>query len=1199
MPSETTRKELAEFLKKGLAAYQNREYQICIELLDRFCHESKSDVQRKAVEITLKKATEMLSTEVKIKERCDNLINTTNEYEFSSSSESLDIVFLAGAFDQVEKYKSISKLISHIPKLHLILDFNQVECLDHLYRDFQSIIISPNKLNGFGTVNYTLANFPLLGDERDVRLNIILSKANIHDALYEDLFKCKLIHSTKDDVSDIIMFSIRVNHRVLEDVGYILPFSFDERDQQQLPSLLFAEYVLRYCETFSKTTQATVTNNTDYIKLKKTLVNCCEKFVKCLKLSQQSIDIIEYVRLSIRDRLSRSDFVPINIKTPAQLLSFIKNRVYSDVQTGAFDIVFYVTDEFEKAVGESTDRLNKNKLGVNLINATKMLQQYNLNNLFFLSPCKLDFKIDYDQFVKEAVPPVPITYAHLIPSGKSAHSVSSPDTTFSIIMSYYNSSDSIWYALFSTAIQTLKCHEIMIGDDCSEDSAKRVLSLLRWLYPSLPIKIIENDCNIGTYATRNRLILESTGEWIVINDSDDFSLRNRLKNQYFSVQQNGAQAVYSNHARISIKGNIVAFISPQGEIKTRRPSMASYFYQSSLHARLGYYFSYKKGCDSEWHHRLVGEGVTQKLLSIELLQACDLGSEKHLTSDMFVQRSSVRYLTLYQSGQSTERQQIDLKLKSHMSQLQFVRPLVQNVAFRKVVGNMATIPKRLKHLEQVLVAILPQVDQFNLYLNNFSDDFDIFDACPGIISYKKNIILTKSQEIGDRREHARFTKIKQYDSGWYFVCFDDDIIYPKNYVDKLVFTSTLYGDRVALCVHGYSLWDNLISFTSDTSRQSRYFHFKEALNSDSIVDVAGVGTFFAPAELIDTDFAVGPFGFNDLVLADYLFHKRIPIFAVARHKGWLCEIKYDDSLFKEAKRDDSPAQLFAIELQQRIGVWERDFCNLNEIIGVNRTGLYSRAPSLLSREQDKYPIYICVTGFNASKYIKNFCESLRVALINVFSANIHLLFLDDHSSDDTGAILHDECIRRLGRYKWNIVTTQKREGPAVGRAYLLNEVRREVGKKLVVMLDLDDSVSPFFGRYLTQVIQQGFCHKIYCGGWFFGGKTKRPWQAVHGMTGDRIDSLAQMPFSWQHVRMWWEDIAEEMNYSRLRIGFDGILYCSDVAFFMALKRELPNNTVVSRSYDHLYSYVHDNPGGTIANYGPIKNATACYLLINR
>ena len=51
-----------------------------------------------------------------------------------------------------------------------------------------------------------------------------------------------------------------------------------------------------------------------------------------------------------------------------------------------------------------------------------------------------------------------------------------------------------------------------------------------------------------------------------------------------------------------------------------------------------------------------------------------------------------------------------------------------------IYANMATIPKRIPQLQIVVECILPQVDQLNIYLNNF-EEVPWFLDNPKILEY--------------------------------------------------------------------------------------------------------------------------------------------------------------------------------------------------------------------------------------------------------------------------------------------------------------------------------------------------------------------------------------------------------------------------------------------------------------------------------
>ena len=185
------------------------------------------------------------------------------------------------------------------------------------------------------------------------------------------------------------------------------------------------------------------------------------------------------------------------------------------------------------------------------------------------------------------------------------------------------------------------------------------------------------------------------------------------------------------------------------------------------------------------------------------------------------------------------------------------------------------------------------------------------------------------------------------------------------------------------------------------------------------------------------------------------------------------------------------------------------------------------------------------------------------------------------------------------RYNIKLEHSNIHLGPALARRELLNGVRKYyAGEKLIAMLDLDDQVKPLFGRYLYQILLTGFRYKFYCGGWRFRSK-KRLWPVQHGWTNEQISSLFQMPFSWGHARLWWENTSNPIQDTDLSIGQSPLMYCSDIAFIQALYKSIPEIDLYSleRCPYPVYEYVDDTENGTIAKYGSDKRITAQYLLL--
>jgi len=94
----------------------------------------------------------------------------------------------------------------------------------------------------------------------------------------------------------------------------------------------------------------------------------------------------------------------------------------------------------------------------------------------------------------------------------------------------YNAENTIATAIRSAAGQTWSNIEIICVDDCSSDHTLEMLADLEKTNSNL--RVYQNDHNGGVAVTRNRIIREAKGEFIVFFDDDDESAPERLTRQY-------------------------------------------------------------------------------------------------------------------------------------------------------------------------------------------------------------------------------------------------------------------------------------------------------------------------------------------------------------------------------------------------------------------------------------------------------------------------------------------------------------------------------------------------------------------------------------------------------------------------------------------------------------------------------------------
>ena len=119
-----------------------------------------------------------------------------------------------------------------------------------------------------------------------------------------------------------------------------------------------------------------------------------------------------------------------------------------------------------------------------------------------------------------------------------AHSTScmnNINSLVSVIMSCYNSENTLKSSIESILNQTYKNIEFLIINDASTDTTFEILK--NYQVENNKIKIFSNNHNIGLTKSLNLLIKNSSGEFIARQDADDISYKNRIEKQVFEMEK--------------------------------------------------------------------------------------------------------------------------------------------------------------------------------------------------------------------------------------------------------------------------------------------------------------------------------------------------------------------------------------------------------------------------------------------------------------------------------------------------------------------------------------------------------------------------------------------------------------------------------------------------------------------------------------
>ncbi|GEL08354.1 glycosyltransferase [Salisediminibacterium halotolerans] len=184
----------------------------------------------------------------------------------------------------------------------------------------------------------------------------------------------------------------------------------------------------------------------------------------------------------------------------------------------------------------------------------------------------------------------------------------------SIIMPAYNAETYINTAIRSIMKQTWRNIELLVVDDCSTDRTKETVQ--SWVEKDSRITLLQTDRNSGPYAARNIALKVAEGDYITINDSDDWSHPEKIEVQVRHLEKNKRIiGNFSNHARVS---NDLSF-SRRGKFGIYVfPNFSSLmFRKDKVLEQLGYWDSVRFAGDSEFVARLKASFGEKSLAYLE------------------------------------------------------------------------------------------------------------------------------------------------------------------------------------------------------------------------------------------------------------------------------------------------------------------------------------------------------------------------------------------------------------------------------------------------------------------------------------------------------------------------------------------------------------------------------------------------------
>jgi hypothetical protein len=231
-----------------------------------------------------------------------------------------------------------------------------------------------------------------------------------------------------------------------------------------------------------------------------------------------------------------------------------------------------------------------------------------------------------------------------------------------------------------------------------------------------------------------------------------------------------------------------------------------------------------------------------------------------------------------------------------------------------ILFNMASMPSRVRALEESVPRILPQCDELRIYLNNYK-------SVPEFLKHPKIRTYLSKDHLGDLGDVGKFYTCDEWHQiDGYIFTVDDKILYPYGYVRESIAAIEEYGRQAVISFHGRNIKPNCKSYYFDWAQ---FFCVYDRVLFDTFVHELGTGCMsFHSSTVPAFDFSIFPtINMTDIWFSIYLQQLKIPILVRRHNKKWITmSNKHDDSysIHAQCNRRDEYQTRVVNEFQWRI-----------------------------------------------------------------------------------------------------------------------------------------------------------------------------------------------------------------------------------------------------------------------------------------
>jgi len=653
----------------------------------------------------------------------------------------------------------------------------------------------------------------------------------------------------------------------------------------------------------------------------------------------------------------------------------------------------------------------------------------------------------------------------------------------SVIMTVHKWNDAFPLAVNSILAQSHTNLELILVDD--ESPLEDVERYQEFIQDSR-VRMIRMEQNSGTYTCRNRGISSASGAYITFADSDDWNHPCKIEFDLKTIKERDAVMTHGRYLRMLPDGRLHI----DGGRPARFALMGMTWKAEYLREMGGFDGGARFSADSELlerARRVFGKRIirTDNIAILALHHEASLtGGGKNRIDWMGPNSTRLRYVSGYQrwhywlNGERTHSlYDTKREFSSPASELDditwteleksvaaifdynkenrsVIKPEVQDTLDSQIHVGMATYPGGFESLpvcvENLLNNQTRRLTSLTIHVNG-----DI--APPELVEDDRLTVLFGVQDLTDI---GKFNAVSTKEG--YILTVDDDILYPPDYIERMIEEVDRYRRKQLIGVHGSHLplgppltrWHQYATF-----RRSTVFSREFPLNQTA--NIIGTGTLAFHTDHICIpweDFDHGRM--VDLHLASWAQNNGVSMTLVSRRRNWLTEISDPDSdRIWQTANVDTELQWLMLEVIQRSKHWRLNFSKdthwWTDPAGGEKWISRELPPGMIFNTKDRFErktnndlVTIYMPAYNVIEYIVEAVESA----LNQTYPHIEICIHDDGSTDGTLELVRDRY-RNEPRVK---ISTELNGG--IGHAS--NRAIQSGSGKYILQLDSDDILHP-------------------------------------------------------------------------------------------------------------------------------------------